>query len=313
MMKIRVFDINTTVHEEKLVEKDIENIKKVFDKIFDPRNTEHLKISCSSNSDSLFIDFKKDSQNFDSSILASNLHQAEQKKDGTRNGQITEGYLFVKIENSQLTLLKLENIEVVDKEQHYAMRTSFSTETNYYKGCIFKGDLDNITVIDKNPSIAKYWREKFLKLSLNRDEYQNSKELILLLKEDKLFAQNIRSQENFKSVKEETENYIFETENFDKVRVADLLRTKGFIDKTKLNEIFSESSKDIDTEFAISKKAVKEAYKKTIQVSEDTKIYSDNYVKLVKRQGIEYRDGKLILTVSEDFIDKIPEEIRNGN
>lgn len=49
--------------------------------------------------------------------FAESLRGAELKKDGTRNKQITKGNLFIKKEDEQLILLKLENIEVVDKEK----------------------------------------------------------------------------------------------------------------------------------------------------------------------------------------------------
>ena len=314
-MVVKVFDINETVHEEKLNEIDIENINKVFLKIFSPENTDHLKIDCYANENSILKKYKDNPDNFEMISFANELGRAEQKNDGTRNKQITEGNLFIKRETNRLILLKLENIEVIDKEKNYEMRTSFSTESNYYKGCILGDDLMQITIIDKNKSVAKYWREGFLNLSLNRDEYQNSKELIELLKEDNLFASNLMRQENFQKIKEQTENYIFSKDTFDKVDLSEILRKKKLIEEKNLNEIYSEESKKIDTEFSLSKRAIKEDYNKTIYISPETKIYTENYIKLVKRQGIEYQDGKLILSVDESFIDDLPPELRvkNGN
>ncbi|MGV3003799.1 hypothetical protein [Aerococcus urinaeequi] len=314
-MVVKVFDINETVHEEELNEIDIENINKVFSKIFSPENTDHLKIDCYANENSILKKYKDNPNNFQLIAFANELGRAEQKNDGTRNKQITEGNLFVKRETNRLILLKLENIEVIDKEKNYEMRTSFSTESNYYKGCILGDDLKQITIIDKNKSVAKYWREGFLDLSLNRDEYQNSKELIELLKEDNLFARGLMGQENFQKIKEQTENYIFSKDSFDKVDLSEILREKKLIEEKNLNEIYSEGSKKIDTEFSLSKRAIKEDYNKTIYISPETKIYTENYVKLVKRQGIEYQDGKLILSVDESFIDDLPTELRveNGN
>ncbi|EGO5091608.1 TPA: hypothetical protein RHK77_003071, partial [Enterococcus faecalis] len=73
------------------------------------------------------------------------------------------------------------------------------------------------------------------------------------------------------------------------------------------------SSKNIDTGFEISKKAIKKRYHKEIFVSEDTKIWTDNYEKLIRRQGIEYEDGKIILSVSEKFVNNLPKELTDGN
>ncbi|EGM8873623.1 hypothetical protein IIH89_002182, partial [Listeria monocytogenes] len=285
----------------------------VFSKIFSPENTDHLKIDCRINDKSILKKYKENQSVFEMIMFAEELRKAELKGDGTRNKQITEGNLFIKKESNRLILLKLENIEVIDKEKNYEMRTSFSTESNYYKGCILGNDLNKITIIDKNKSVAKYWREGFLNLSLNRNEYQNSKELIEMLKEDKLFTETLMSQDNFQEIKDQTENYIFSNDSFDKVNLAELLRVKHLIEEKELNKIYSDESKKIDTEFSISKQAVKEDYNKTIYISPETKIYTENYVKLIKRQGIEYQDGKIILSVDEDFISKLPNELQDEN
>lgn len=312
-VEIKVFDINESVYEEQLEQIDIKNINKVFSKIFSPENTDHLKIDCRINENSILKKYNDNQSDFEMMVFADELRKAELKSDGTRNKQITEGNLFVKKESNRLILLKLENIEVIDKEKNYEMRTSFSTESNYYKGCIVGDDLNKITIIDKNKSVAKYWREGFLNLSLNRDEYQNSKELIELLKENKLFADALVAQDNFQEIKDQTENYIFTNNSFDKIGLAELLRVNKLIEEKELNKIYSDESKKIDTEFSISKKAVKEDYNKTIYISSETKIYTENYVKLIKRQGIEYQDGKIILSVDEDFLDKLPDELKDEN
>lgn len=311
MMEIKVFDIKGSIREETLEKVDVENIKKIFDKVFAPDNTEHLKISCFAEDSSILIEYNNSLSNFNIEKFAEELLKAELKNDGTRNGQITEGYLFVKKdENGHLKILKLENIEVIDKENHYTMKTSFSTETNYYKGCIFSGDIKNITIIDKNPSIAKYWHQKFLNLSLIRDDYKNSMDLISIMKSDDLFSDEIIEQENYREIKDETQNFIFDNEIFDKVALANKLRSKNLIESKALNEIYSNKSIEIDSEFSISSKAIKKEYNKTIEISNDTKIYTDNYEKLIKRQGIEYRDGKIILSVNDNFLNKLPKELK---
>ncbi|WP_336253360.1 hypothetical protein [Oceanobacillus sp. MO10714A] len=313
-LEIKVFDIaESSIREETLKPIDIENIKKVFNKIFSPQNSDHLKIDCYANESSILSQYHNDGKSFSMDRFAEELRLAELKGDGTRNKQITEGNLFIKKETNRLILLKLENIEVIDKEKNYEMRTSFSTESNYYKGCILGNDLKSITIIDKNKSVAKYWREGFLNLSLNRDEYQNSKELIELLKEDELFTQELKVKDNFQEIKNKTEDFIFQTDSFDKLNLADILRSEKLIEQVNLNEIYSDKSKKLDTEFLISKRAIKEDYNKTIYVSDETKIQTENYVKLFRRQGIEYKDGKIILSVDDDFISKLPRELKSGN
>lgn len=318
IMEIKVFDINETVKTEQLETVDIENIKKVFDKIFSTTNMEHLKIECCANKNSIFEWYLNNKKNFDKIEFANNLLKAEQKNDGTRNGQITEGNLFIQEKDNKLVILKLENIETVDKNNHYVMQKSFSTEMNYYKGCIFEGDLKRIIVIDKSPKVAKYWREKFLNLSVIKDNFDNSKELISLIKSDELFTKEINDLENFEKIKDRVENFIFENSDFDKVALSNILRQEKLIDQTDLNKIYSEKSKEIDTEFSLDRRALKEGYKRTIIISDSTKIYTDNYTKLRKRQEIEYKGGKIILTVDDKYMDQLPEELRpnkskNGN
>ncbi|QPS72094.1 hypothetical protein I6G50_05590 [Lactococcus garvieae] len=307
-MTIKVFDINENVYEEQLVPEDVDNIQKIFNKIFASSNTDHQKIECFT-SDSSIIKKYHDSENFDLTFFANELLKAEKKKDSTRNKQITRGFLFVKKESDVLQLLKLESIETIDKDQHYKMRDSFSTVSNYYKGCLFSGNLKNVTVIDKNTTVAGFWRDKFLGLELNRNEYQDSMELISLIHEDELFSEQIKNQENFQEIKSKTEDFLFGNENFDKTQLADNLRRNNLIELTDLNKIYSEESKKLNAQFQISNKAIAKSYKKTIQVSKETKIFTDNYAQLKKRNGIKFENGRLILTVSEAFLKNIPDEL----
>jgi hypothetical protein len=312
-VEIKVFDINEEVKAENLEQRSIDNIKKVFDKIFDSSNTDHLKIDCYANENSILQIFHENKREFDISLFAHELLKAEKKGDGTRNKQITEGNLFIKRENNRLFLLKLENIEVVDKNKFYEMRKTFSTENNYYKGCIFDGNLKNITIIDKNKSIAKFWRESFLDVTPIKNDFQNTTELISAIQTDKLFSSNVVEHVNYPKIKDRVENYIFDNESFDKVAFASVLRSEELTDLMDLNEIYSEESTNLDTEFQINKKALKDGYKKVIQVSSGTKIFTDNYSRLVKQQGIEFVDGKIILTVDDSLIEQLPKELRDGN
>ena len=311
-MTIKVYDINEKVHEEQLVPEDITNIHKIFDKIFSPNNTDHQKVECFTNDNSILKTYHE-IQSFDLAIFANELLKAEKKKDSTRNQQITQGFLFINKESDSLFLLKLESIETIDKEQHYKMRASFSTESNYYKGCILSGDLQNIIVIDKNTSVAGFWRDKFLGLELKQNEFQGSMKLIELIQEDNLFSEKIKSRTNYPEIKKQTEDFLFGNEIFDKTQLAGKLRRNSLVESIDLNEIYSEESKNMDSQFKISSKAIAKKYKKTIQVSKDTKIYTDNYTKLKRSNGIKLENGKLILTVSEDFLKNIPDELKNEN
>lgn len=68
-------------------------------------------------------------------------------------------------------------------------------------------------------------------------------------------------QGKFSKIKEQTENYIFSKDSFfDKVDCPETLREKKLIEEKNLNEIYSDESKKIDTEFSLSKRAIKEDY-----------------------------------------------------
>lgn len=312
-MEIKVYDINETIIEEELNEIEKDNINKIFEKIFSQSNISHLKVNCYATENSILKKYYDHNKGFDLRKFAERLKEAELKQDGTRNKQIKVGSLFIKKTKDYLYLLKLENIEVIDKENNYEMRHSFSTETEYYKGCIFTNDIENITIIDKNKAVAKYWRKEFLNLDLIKDEYTNSIQLIQLLQSDKLFSEEIQKQDNYPEIKETTEDYLFRVDIFDKNVLADKLRSESKIDEIKLIDIYSDDAKVIDADFKMSKGAIKEVYKKTIEVTSDTKIYTDNFLKLIRRQGIEYKDGEIILKIEEEFIEKLPGELKDEN
>jgi hypothetical protein len=312
-MDIRVFNISINIEEKTLLPIDIENIDKVFNKIFSPSNTDHIQIGCFANDNSILKQFQTNPNSFDLSIIAEKLRIAELKNDGTRNQQITEGYLFIKKINKSLWLLKLENIEVVDIDKNFEMKPSFSTESNYYKGCILDSDPNKVIIIDKNRSVAKYWREGFLDLSLIRDDFINTSDLILLLKEDRLFTPSIISSDKYKTIKSIVEEYIFSIDSFDKVDLSNTLKSKKLISEKTLDSIFSEESKIIDSEFILSDKALRDEYRKVIYISEGTKIVTDNFSKLFQRQRIEYQDGKITLSLDDEFINRLPEELKHEN
>lgn len=221
--------------------------------------------------------------------------------------------MFILQEKGVLYLLKLDNIEVVDKMDHYKMRNSFSTESNYYKGAIFSGDVQNILVIDKNPKVAKYWSEKFLNVTPIKDEFTNTDELIKLIQSDKLFSDWIIDQKKYNDIRNAAENFLFDNDNFDKIDLVNMLNRNQLVTEKDLNKIFSADSQKIDTEFKISRDAIKKNYKKTIRISNDTKIYTDNYDKLFGRQEIKFEEGRIIIKVAKDFIDQLPKELRMGD
>ncbi|MFS1052461.1 hypothetical protein [Enterococcus casseliflavus] len=312
VVNVRVFDIDDDVREEILNDNSKRNVIKLFDKIFEPKNTTHSKISCSANDDSIITTYSKSPSAFLLEKFAEALCKSEKKKDDSRNEQITAGYLFIRQESNKLTLLKLENVEIVDKKNDFEINNNFSTEAKYYKGCIFENNLKNIVIIDKNTTIAKFWKDSFLKLSLNRDSYQNSIELIELIQSDGLFSEKLQQQDNFKDIKKKTENYIFNNKSFSKSRLKELLRDDSMITEDDLNDIYSVKSEILDTDFQMSLKALNKKYKKEILISKSTKIVTNNYIELFNEENIEYKNGTIILTVDNNFISELPKDLIDG-
>ncbi len=308
-----MFNINELITEEKLEDIDKKNIDKVFSKIFSPSNYEHQKILCYANNESILKEFKRSPSKFDLAQIAQKLAQSELKSDGSRNKQITEGFLFIKRSSNNLYLLKLENIEVVDIDKHYEMKPSFSTESNYYKGCILESDINNIIIIDKNRSVAKYWIKEFLNLSLIRDDYLNTKDLISLHRQNKLLSDSIVASETYNEIRKIVDDNVINNEIFDKNELVAQLKSKKLVEQIELVEIFSEDAKIIDSEFILSPKAIREEYKKTIEISKGTKIFTDNFSKLFERQKIKFENGNIVLKVDTEYISNIPKELLNGN
>lgn len=127
---------------------------------------------------------------FDFSLFASALHNAEKTKDGSKRRQnIQEGFLFIKRENNNLYLMKLEKIKDVDSRT-FEIKGALGTDNNYYKLCIFNGDIEKVLIFDKNTRLASYWYDKFLGLTRVKDEYQNTSDLIDMIRDKKIFNIN---------------------------------------------------------------------------------------------------------------------------
>ncbi|WP_238140864.1 hypothetical protein, partial [Streptococcus suis] len=64
-----------------------------------------------------------------------------------------------------------------------------------------------------------------------------------------------------------------------------------------------EKSLDLDSEFAISKKMIVRHFKKTLQISDITSIYTNNIIEMRERQEVEYNSdtGKLELDIQERY------------
>lgn len=243
--------------------------------------------------------------------LAGKLLFEEQveEKDGSRrrNKKIKEGLLFAKHTPEELILLKFEEIKIMDKATFKPIE-GLSIDKQYYKIVVIKkNSFRNITVVDRNKVIAKYWASGFLELERQRDAYVNTIDLIASLEQDKLISTNIGfTDAEYQDVKQQIRDYIFESKNFDKDDVFSSLtfdHKKYPIDSNDLFEktLFSE----LDADFDLSKEAIIEKYKRTIRISKSSKLMVDNLYKEIMRDRIEMKGNKLILTIDGEYKDNV--------
>ncbi|MGX8851095.1 hypothetical protein [Amedibacillus sp. YH-ame10] len=317
-MEFRAYDIAESVQEIELSNERKNNIDCIFKQILGDSNEskrKHLSVKCCLSSehqskDYVLFDYSQnENKQFDYSKFATGLFNAEKTSDGQkRKKTIQEGFLFIKSDESNLYLMKLEKIEDVDSET-FVIRGALGTDNNYYKLCVFKNDFENIIIVDKNTRLAVYWFEKFLGLSRVRDENQNTSELIELIDERKLYSDmNLTDTEKLNLYKF-TEDYLFNNEVFDKTQLVSYLNSKNIISTNSLDEVFTDISSNIDYEFNISKSKLKERYKKVIKISDYTEIKTDNFEKLKRRQGIELKENKIILNVDDSFLKLVKEDL----
>lgn len=133
--------------------------------------------------------------------FASDLLQAELvqgRKDGNkrRNKRIAQGTLLIKMLENKIILLKLLELDGIDKET-FEIIGELGAVRNYYKAAIYSGK--EINIVDKNKS--KYWVEKFLNVQPVRDgladtkvEIDNKKgtnveDVINFIEDSKIFAE----------------------------------------------------------------------------------------------------------------------------
>lgn len=312
-MEIKAYDIGNEYKEIELSDNQIKNINQIFFEIVENQREKRNKLSvaCCLKSENknihnvIYNYYSNHLTAFDYSIFASKLSDAEKTKDGhSRKQSIQEGFLFIKSERNNLYLMKLEKIKDVDSTT-FEIKGALGTDNNYYKLCIFEGDFDKILIVDKNTRLASYWFDKFLGLTRVRDEHQNTSILIDLIKEKKLFNNQMLSQNKITEIYSCAEDFLFNNDNFEKIKMIENLQSKGLFDESINESVYSVESNEIDAQFNISKKSIKEKYKKSISISNDTIIKTDNFVKLKKRQGIKLEGNELIMIVDDEFISEV--------
>lgn len=307
-MTIKVYSIDEVIEERTLDQEKVKNIRELFNFLIGDKRF-HLAVKCilppeKQTNTSVLFEFKNHSpkDNFDFKKFADKLLSAETNEDGKRNKTIRTGILFIEQIGSHIKLIKLESTNAIDPET-FAIRQDLGLDNSYYKICIFENNFDNVTIIDKSNTAAKFWYNKFLDLKLFRDSDTNTDTLIRFINNNLLFSEEVINRENYEEVKELSLEYIFESISFDKVELTNKLVQNNLLDTNDESEIFSERSLDLDSEFDISKKMIVKHFKKSLQVSDITSIYTDNIIEMKDRQEVEYNrnTGKLELDIHERY------------
>ena len=317
--KVAVYEITDEITEIELDNNKITNIDEIFRTIID-NHSSHVSViaEVTEERESILKEFEQSPEDFDINLFPEKLLESERSSStNSRKKSIRSGFLFIKKSDDSLLLLKLEKTSVADTET-FKLVAQLGTEKTYYKACIARKDLSTIEVIDKNRKVASYWMSDFLGLQEVRNSRVNSLELIKLVEDEELFSTQIKEKQNFSDIVSETKGYIFDHNLFDKSELIDYLNYKELIDiPTDVgnyeDEFFSIEAKQLDANFTIDSKVLRDKYKDEIRVSSDTVIKTDNFEKLKRRRQIKIEDNKIILTVSEDFINEVRSKIGNIN
>lgn len=317
--KVAVYEIDNTVKEIRLDTNKVKNINEIFNIIISGHSN-HISIlaELDESNESILNAYRQSPENFDINLFPKRLLESEKSSTTRlRKKSIRTGFLFIKESSDSLLLLKLEKTSVADTET-FKLVSQLGTEKTYYKACIAKKDLSTIEIIDKNKKVASYWMSDFLGLKEIRNSRINSLELVKLVESKKLFTEEVRQSNNFEDILSETKSYIFDNNEFDKSSLIGYLNSKNLTDIPTHEEnyedcFFAIEASQIDSQFDIDSKVIREQYKDQIRVSSETVIKTDNFEKLKKRKMIRFEDNKIILTVSDEFIDDVKQKIGNIN
>ncbi|GAB2023075.1 hypothetical protein RyT2_21490 [Pseudolactococcus yaeyamensis] len=306
----KAYDIQENINEIALNELKIKNIDRIFSSVTGSSQFDKKKILCElpiekQRATNIIFDWENNRAKFDIRKAAEKLLTAELGHIG-RKRNINPGYLFIKSNEDEFLLMKLENTEIVDKDT-FEMVGQLGKEKDYLKACIFKHDFENIVVVDKSKNVSKFWIYKFLELDIKRNDKINTQEFIALIKNKELFSDDVKNQNNIEQIVEATENYLFDNQKFDKEGLVDELSNKSLIELSNYEEFYSITSDKIDSEFTVDKVAIQDKYHNNFKISDKTEIRTNNFTDLKRKQQIklDVADKLLTLKVDKDYIESL--------
>ncbi len=314
---VKVFDISSQVKENPIDDTQRLNVLKIFDTL---SSEPHLITKCyldrdhesHKNSPIFYLNEAKDKNSFDYEKIANDLLKAECKADNTRNNTIREGLLFIRAKEHSINIIKLEKLGVIDMDS-YEFKHELGKEKDYFKACVFKGDYNDIKIIDKNRTAAKYWFQSFLRLSIIRGAEENTSDVINLLANDKFYLPSIVNRENYKEIKRFTEFYLFDNKRFDKTELLNKLNSEELIVLKEEDDLYSMDSESIDSDFEICKNTLNKKYRRKIQVSKKIKIVTQNYLESIRDNLLNFdeKNKKITLVIDDEYLDKVKESLKD--
>lgn len=323
MELIYVYNITESVSKRTNISEDQEkNISKIFNKLLGndemgiPGEVRRFIVNSEEDSNHKLLIIKNNYFNQDVTeeltrlldSFAEDLLEAELvEADGIkrRNKRITQGMLFIKMIQTKIIFLKLEEIPSIDKDT-FEITDSFGIDRKYYKAAIYCGE--EVNVIDKNKTVANYWVDKFLDIKPLRDDSSNTKELVSVIKDKRLFNREIIESDIGRIIFKSAQDYIFTETRFDSDDMYNSIMNKVEDDELLKEDIFVLSELDkIDSGFIIDKKIVEDSYKKRLKVNDNITIDSKNIYTAIKAQHLIKDDTYLKVRIESDYKDEVAE------
>lgn len=321
MIKYNVYDIGKKANKRaSLSNSQIKNIESLIKN--KTNSLEGISVTyqlINGTNDNMLYDFnqkylaqKIDEFELDSALddIAEKLLKAELTGNDSgglrRNKNITEGILFIKYSFDTLTLLKLESTDIIDRDS-FESRQELSSDKEYYKIAVIKKDeLDNIIIVDRNKTIAKYWAENFLELARKRDSFTNTEALMKMLEKSEVINEKaLKDVESYNQASHLLKEVLYESYYFNKEDLFQTIVQDNTIEFTseivKSDDIFDEKLKDIlDDEFDIDKSVVYKYKREKIKVIDEIIIDVKNFEKMKRRKLINFDENEKIITIKVD-------------
>ncbi|MCG1808416.1 hypothetical protein K4R79_09360 [Staphylococcus epidermidis] len=208
----------------------------------------------------------------------------DKEKNIRRNKTIKNGILIFKVTENTLTLMKLEEINTIDKND-FSKKPTYGAEKNYFKIAVMDFQNRNtkrldIDIYDTGTKIAKYWSEGFLSIYPLRDSELNTNDIIDSLKENTLFNKLPNITES--DLNQSTTDFLSDNREFSFIKLRDHINQHFETDFEK-DELFKDDHLNrIDAEFNLEPKVVDKYLKKKIKINDVISLDINNISKATK-------------------------------